>query len=77
MSGKFSLEETLRREVLGPGAFLIQGDKILLKEFLTSYGYVANTLTPTLSHQLMALILVHKYSNLNVQVRITAWQDKV
>lgn len=64
-------------DLLGPGAFLIQGDKSLLREFLTSYGYTPNTMTPILSHQLMALMLLHKYSNLNIQVRIKDWQDKV
>ena len=64
-------------DLLGPGAFLIQGDKVLLREFLRAYGYTADTMTPALSHQLMALMLLHKYSNLNVQVRIKDWQSKV
>lgn len=64
-------------DLLGPGAFLIQGDKSLLKEFLTSYVYSSNALTPDLSHQLMALMLLHKYSNLKVQVRIEDWTSKV
>lgn len=64
-------------DLLGPGAFLIQGDKLLLREFLTSYGYDANTLTPALSQQLMSLMLLHKYSNLNVQIRIKDWKSKV
>jgi len=64
-------------DLLGPGAFLIQGDKSLLREFLTSYGYASNTLTPALSHQFMALMLLHKYSNLNVQVRIKDWKSKM
>jgi len=64
-------------DLLGPGAFLIQGDKSLLREFLTSYGYASNTLTAALSHQLMALMLLHKYSNLNIQVRIKDWKIKV
>lgn len=64
-------------DLLGPGAFLIQGDKSLLREFLTFYGYSSNALTPDLSHQLMALMLLHKYSNLNAQVRIEDWTHKV
>lgn len=64
-------------DLLGPGAFLIQGDKSLLREFLTSYGYTSNTMTPALSHQLMALFLLHKHSNLNAQVRIKDWKNKV
>lgn len=64
-------------DLLGPGAFLVQGDKVLLRQFLTSYGYTSDTMTPVLSHQLMALMLLHQYSNLNVQVRIKDWQNKV
>jgi len=64
-------------DLLGPGAFLIQGDKQLLREFLTSYGYLPNEMTEMLSHQLMALMLLHQYSNLNIQVRIPNWKEKV
>lgn len=60
-------------DLLGPGAFLIQGDKQLLREFLTSYGYSLDELTENLSQQLMGLMLLHQYSNLNVQVRIDGW----
>src|SRR5690606_16828014 len=63
-------------DLLGPGAFLIQGDKSLLREFLISYGYPSNMLTSEMSHQLMALALLHKYSNLNTQVRIKDWKEK-
>lgn len=64
-------------DLLGPGAFLIQGDKRLLREFLVAYGYSANQLTSELSHQLTALMLLHQFSNLNVQIRIQDWQNKV
>jgi len=64
-------------DLLGPGAFLIQGDKELLKEFLISYGYSPNELTPRLSHKLTALMLLHKYSNLSIQIRIKNWERKV
>lgn len=64
-------------DLLGPGAFLIQGDKKLLREFLISYGYTPQELTPELSHQLTALMLLHRYSNLNIQVRIDNWKDQV
>lgn len=64
-------------DLLGPGAFLIQGDKHLLREFLMAYGYGENQFTPELSHQLMALMLLHQYSNLSVQIRIADWENKV
>ncbi len=64
-------------DLLGPGVFLIQGDKILLREFLTSYGYSSEDMTSTLTHQLTALMLLHRYANLNVQIRIKDWNKKV
>lgn len=64
-------------DLLGPGAFLIQGDKRLLREFLMAYGYAENQLTHELSHQLTALMLLHKYSNLEAQIRIENWQNKI
>lgn len=64
-------------DLLGPGAFLIQGDKILLREFLLSYGYSPEEMTNALSHKLTALMLLHRYSRLNVQIRIKNWEKKV
>lgn len=64
-------------DLLEPGAFLIQGDKALLKTFLTAYGYKKEELTRNLSRQLTALMLLHQYSNLNIQVRIKGWKNKV
>ncbi len=64
-------------DLLGPGAFLIQGNKKLLKEFLLAVGYTSEKMTPLLSRQLTALMLLHRYSNLNVQIRIKNWRNKV
>lgn len=64
-------------DLLGPGAFLIQGDKELLKVFLNAYGFLPNELNAELSQQLTALMLLHKYSNLEIQVRIADWKNKV
>lgn len=64
-------------DLLGPGAFLIQGNKELLKEFLISYGYLPEELTPALSNQLTLLMLLHRYSNLGIQIRIDNWMNKV
>ena len=64
-------------DLLGPGAFLIQGDKQLLSTFLLAYGYLPHELTNKLSHQLTALMLLHQYSNLNIQIRIPNWKANV
>ncbi|WP_133140292.1 aminoglycoside phosphotransferase family protein [Legionella genomosp. 1] len=64
-------------DLLGPGAFLIQGDKQLLETFIMAYGYSSSELTGKLSHQLTALMLLHQYSNLKVQIRIANWEEQV
>lgn len=64
-------------DLLGPGVFLIQGNKKLLREFLLAYGYTTEKMTPLLSRQLTALMLLHRYSNLNIQIRINNWQSMV
>ncbi len=64
-------------DLLGPGAFLIQGNKKLLREFLLGFGYTSENMTPLLSRQLTTLMLLHRYSNLKVQIRIKNWQSKV
>ncbi|MBV8802563.1 MAG: aminoglycoside 3'-phosphotransferase/choline kinase family protein [Gammaproteobacteria bacterium] len=64
-------------DLLGPGAFLIQGDKILLREFLMAYGFTQKELTSVLSKQLTLLMLLHRYSNLKIQIRIDNWMNKV
>lgn len=63
-------------DLLGPGAFLIQGDKQLLQEFIKSYGYSDAAMIPALSHKFTALMLLHRYSNLDVQIRIQNWKQK-
>ncbi len=64
-------------DLLGPGAFLIQGDKALLKTFLSAYGYSPDRLMEELTTQLTLLMLLHQYSNLNIQVRVENWQNQV
>lgn len=64
-------------DFLGPGAFLIQGNKELLKAFFIAYGYLPEQLNYELSHQLTALMLLHKYSNLDIQIRIDHWKNKI
>lgn len=64
-------------DLLGPGAFLIQGNKKLLKNFLIEYGYSVNQMTTALSQKLTGLMLLHKYSNLKIQIRIKDWQNQI
>ena len=64
-------------DLLGPGAFLIEGNAGLLREFLLSYGYQENDLTPKLGRKLTLLMLLHRFSNLKNQLRIPNWENRV
>ncbi len=68
-------------DVLGPICFLIQGDTTLLRELLKSYGMTLDSYSSEelgmLKRKLTALILLHRYSFLNVQIRIPNWKEKV
>ncbi|WP_437956004.1 phosphotransferase [Sorangium sp. So ce119] len=62
---------------LGPCLFLAAGNADLQRAFLCSYGYPLTDLTPSLSHKLMALSLLHRYSNLRFQLRMAGWESEV
>lgn len=52
-------------EFCAVGLFLAQGNRELLRAFLTSYGYQKTDLTDELSRRIMIFLLLHRYSNLN------------
>lgn len=64
-------------DLLGPGLFLAAGEADLARALLIAYGYPDAALTPALSRKLMALALLHRYSNLRVQIRIEGWESRV
>jgi hygromycin-B 7''-O-kinase len=64
-------------DLLGPGAFLIRGDKTLLKEFLISYGYSPDELNSKLSKRLTTLLFLHRFSDLRIQIRIPNWEAQI
>lgn len=64
-------------DLLGPCLFLAAGSADLQRAFLCSYGYPTTDLTPALSRKLMALSLLHRYSNLRFQLRMDGWESQV
>lgn len=64
-------------DLLGPASFLIQGDPVLFREFLISYGYRASELGPELRQRLMVLLLLHRFSDLKGQIRVLDWESQV
>lgn len=51
-------------EFCAVGLFITQGNPALFRRFLSAYGYPAADLTAALSRRIMALLLLHRYSNL-------------
>ena len=51
-------------EFCSVGLFLTRGNRNLFRLFLSSYGYRGADLTDQLSRRIMALMLLHRYSNL-------------
>lgn len=58
-------------DLLGPGTFLAAGDPAHLQALLSGCGGANDA---GLGRRLMRLLLLHRYSNLPVQVRIEGWQ---
>ncbi len=69
LSGLIDFEPAMRGdreyEFVGVGAFVAEGDARFLAQTLTSYGYQPEQLGPDLRRRLLALGILHKYSNLS------------
>ncbi len=63
-------------DLIGPGTFLAAGDPARLRALLEGRGHAHEDLTPLLRDRLMALLLLHRHSDLDVQVRIDGWRDR-
>jgi hygromycin-B 7''-O-kinase len=56
---------------LGPQCYLVAGDRARSVAFMQGYGAAVDRAT---SHKLLRLMLLHRYSNLKVQVKVEGWQ---
>lgn len=61
-------------DFLGPCTFLAAGDRDLLTSFFSGYGYKQDEIGGDLASRLMTLLLLHRYSNLDVQISIPGWR---
>ncbi|WP_198964122.1 aminoglycoside 3'-phosphotransferase/choline kinase family protein [Bradyrhizobium sp. Y36] len=61
-------------DLLGPGAFMAAGRPGRVRSLLEGFGYAK--LDSTLKRRLMALMLLHRASDLNAHICIDGWQDK-
>ncbi|MDA9549398.1 MULTISPECIES: phosphotransferase [unclassified Bradyrhizobium] len=61
-------------DLLGPSAFMAAGRPGRVKSLLEGFGYA--TLDFTLKRRLMALMLLHRASDLNSHICIEGWQER-
>ncbi|HTN88247.1 MAG TPA: aminoglycoside 3'-phosphotransferase/choline kinase family protein [Sorangium sp.] len=64
-------------DLLGPCLFLAAGSAERQRALLGSYGYDLTAPGPELRRRLMALALLHRYSNLKFQLRLDGWDSQV
>lgn len=64
-------------DLLGPCLFLGEGNPRLLKALLKGYGHATIVDPGGLADRLMLLSILHRYSNLKVQLKMENWWDRV
>jgi hygromycin-B 7''-O-kinase len=63
-------------DLLGPSTFMAQGMLGRVQSLFRGFGYSEASADPTLSRRLMALLLLHRHSNLTLQICIEDWEQK-
>jgi hygromycin-B 7''-O-kinase len=63
-------------DVLGPSTFLAGGDPLLVQTLFKRHGPVDWPLRPAIRKGLLALLLLHEFSDLDRQLRIPGWRGR-
>ena len=63
-------------DLLGPSTFAAGGRPGRVRSLLRGFGYSEANLDAVLPRRLMALLLLHRFSDLPMQIRIEGWQQK-
>jgi hygromycin-B 7''-O-kinase len=63
-------------DLLGPSAFMTAGIKRRVRSLLEGFGYSSADVGPVVKRRLMALMLLHRASDLVRHVCIDGWQDQ-
>lgn len=63
-------------DLLGPSAFMTAGMPRRVQSFFGGFGFSPGDIDSTLKRRLMALMLLHRFSDLNRQICIEGWQQK-
>ena len=80
LSGLFDFGDVLagwgEYDLLGPSAFMTAGVAPRVRSLLDGFGYSSAAFGSPLQQRLMALMLLHRASDLVGHIRITGWQDR-
>jgi hygromycin-B 7''-O-kinase len=63
-------------DLLGPSTFMAKGMLGRVQSLFRGFGYSQASADPMLSRRLMALLLLHRHSNLTLQIGIEDWEQK-
>jgi hygromycin-B 7''-O-kinase len=63
-------------DLLGPSAFMTAGIPRRVRSLFRGFGYSPEDVTPTVRRRLMALMLLHRFSNPVRTICIEGWQEK-
>jgi hygromycin-B 7''-O-kinase len=63
-------------DLLGPSAFMAAGRPGRVRSLLEGFGYARIDVTFALKRRLMALMLLHRHSDLNSHICIAGWQQQ-
>jgi hygromycin-B 7''-O-kinase len=63
-------------DLLGPSAFMTAGMPRRVRSLFRGFGYSPEEVTPTVRRRLMALLLLHRFSDPIRHICIEGWQEK-
>ena len=63
-------------DLLGPSAFMTAGMPRRVRSLFRGFGYSPEEVTPTVKRRLMALLLLHRFSDPIRHICIEGWQEK-
>jgi hygromycin-B 7''-O-kinase len=63
-------------DLMGPSTFMTAGMPGRVASLFRGFGYSSGEINPALGRRLMALCLLHRFSNLKLQICIDSWQQK-
>ena len=63
-------------DLLGPSAFMTAGMPRRVRRLFRGFGYSPEVVTPTVRRRLMALLLLHRFSDPIRHICIEGWQEK-